>query len=158
MKRMAAVMLAGALALGSAACGRNGDSGTDTPPETYVALMTGFNETPVPINTPATGEAEIVFTGGGFTFEVSVKDIQGVTGAHIHTAQTGGIVFNLRPNTTVTSGILVAGVATAGSADFSPGFSMDSVKSLMRRGNAYVNVHTTADPGGHIRGQLVRDQ
>jgi len=32
----------------------------------------------------------------------------------------------------------------------------DSLLVLLRNGQAYVNVHTTANPGGEIRGQLVR--
>jgi hypothetical protein len=31
---------------------------------------------------------------------------------------------------------------------------MDSLVTLMRTGNAYVNVHTSANKGGEIRGQL----
>jgi hypothetical protein len=34
--------------------------------------------------------------------------------------------------------------------------SFDSVLVLLRNGNAYVNVHTTAVPGGEIRGQIVK--
>ena len=32
---------------------------------------------------------------------------------------------------------------------------MDSLVVLMRNGMAYLNVHTTAFPGGEIRGQIV---
>jgi hypothetical protein len=32
---------------------------------------------------------------------------------------------------------------------------MDSLRVLMRTGGAYVNVHTTANLGGEIRGQVV---
>jgi len=32
---------------------------------------------------------------------------------------------------------------------------MDSLAVLLRNGNAYVNVHTAANPNGEIRGQIV---
>ena len=35
------------------------------------------------------------------------------------------------------------------------GMSVDSLRSLIRAGNGYVNVHSKAYPDGEIRGQLV---
>ena len=35
-----------------------------------------------------------------------------------------------------------------------PAITFDSLVSAIRAGNAYVNVHTTANPGGEIRGQI----
>jgi len=32
--------------------------------------------------------------------------------------------------------------------------SLDSLRTLFNNGNAYVNVHTTANPGGEIRDQV----
>mgnify|MGYP006149350299 CR=1 FL=1 len=39
----------------------------------------------------------------------------------------------------------------------SAGVSYDSMLSLIRNGNAYVNIHTVARPAGEVRGQIVRD-
>ena len=38
--------------------------------------------------------------------------------------------------------------------DVSKGVSGDSLKTLLANGDAYVNVHTAAHPGGEIRGQV----
>jgi hypothetical protein len=153
-RKFGAILIMGA-AFGMAACSDDDDDDLIDPgPETFETLMTGFQESPA-VNTSATGTAKIVFNDAGFTYEVNVNGISNVTAAHIHTSVTGGVAFNVAPNTTVTTGVLAQGQATAAST-FSAGFTVDSVKSLIRRGNAYVNVHNTANPGGHIRGQLVR--
>jgi hypothetical protein len=54
------------------------------------------------------------------------------------------------------SGILASAEITRASA-FQGVFTMDSVLTRMRNGTAYVNVHTTANPGGEIRGQIQRN-
>ena len=51
-------------------------------------------------------------------------------------------------HTGTVNGVLVAGAATRSRIPF------DSLVVLMRNGNAYVNLHTTAFPGGEIRGQI----
>jgi hypothetical protein len=153
-KMMSALVVLGVFATAALGCSDDDDDVVDPGPETYETVMTGFQESP-PVNTAATGTAKVVFTPTGFTFEVNVSNIANVTAAHIHTSQTGGVAFNVSPNTTVTTGVLAQGAATAAST-FSAGFTVDSVKALIRHGNAYVNVHNTANPGGHIRGQLVR--
>lgn len=156
LRKVSVVMLVGAV-LGVAACSDDDDP-TDVQGETFEAMMTGFQEgANPPINTPAKGSAVVEFTTTGFTWDVRVENISQITAAHIHTSQGGGVVFNLNPTITsaTTSTVLSAGTATAAST-FSTGFNVDSVKSLIRNGNAYVNVHNTPNPGGHIRGQLVR--
>ena len=159
LRKLSVLIMMGAL-LGTAACDDDDDP-TEPEPETFRATMTTFQEPaspPIsPANSVARGSATVVFTDAGFTYDVSVQDITAITAAHIHTSQGGGVVFNLNPTITqaTTSTVLAAGTATAAST-FSAGFTVDSVKSLIRRGNAYVNVHTTGNPGGHIRGQLVQ--
>ena len=50
--------------------------------------------------------------------------------------------------TTPLTGVLVTGAAPRSKISF------DSLVVLMGNGMAYVNVHTNANPGGDIRGQI----
>ena len=55
-------------------------------------------------------------------------------------------------STSPLTGVLVAGVSS-----LTPGAGMtfDRLLTLLRTDSAYVNVHTTAHPGGEIRGTVV---
>jgi|SRR5687767_1437521 len=160
-KRFIVFMMTALLGGSVVACGDDDDDEPTGPqPEVFVATLTGAAEVP-PVTTNASGTARVEFTPTGLSWTVNVTNIQGVTtgGAHIHasptttTTNTAGVVLNLNPNTAVTTGLLTAGTATA--TNTGNAISMDSLKVLIRTGRAYVNVHTTANPGGHIRGQLV---
>jgi hypothetical protein len=134
----------------------------------YEAVLTGGAERPA-VTTTATGNFELQDDGASMTYTLTVNNITGVTAAHIHAiprsgaapADTvGGIVVNLNPTLTVTSGVLAQATFTAanivGLAGAAP-ISLDSLRTLMNAGRTYVNVHTAANPGGHIRGTITRD-
>ena len=153
VRKLMVLLVAGSAVFAATAC----DDDTSTPgPERFSATLTGASEVP-PVTTTATGTAIVEFTATGLTFTVNVTGIQNVTLAHIHGPAAVGVnaavILNLNPNLTVTTGLLASGTATTTS---NAAVSMDSLKVLIRNGNAYVNVHNTANPGGHIRGQLVR--
>jgi hypothetical protein len=83
---------------------------------------------------------------GTLEYRVSVTGLTGITGAHIHRGaplENGPVVNPLGITDEVHT---VAGTASGLSAGF-----LDSVLA----GDAYVNVHTSAHPGGHIRGQII---
>jgi hypothetical protein len=156
-RKLSVLLMVGAvLALG--ACSDDDDDQGPTV-ERFTANLTGGAETPSPVTTSATGSAVVTFTASGpIEWIVNVAGIQNVTLAHIHgpgaPGVSAGVVLGLNPqlNPPVTTGVLTAGSAsTTGSATV----SLDSLKVLIRNGNAYVNVHNQANPGGHIRGQLV---
>ena len=92
-------------------------------------------------------------------FQIRVAGITGVRMAHIHHAvadSAGPIAVTLFTTATPTgpqSGVLAAGSFTATNIEL-PGVSFDSLLSLMRRGRTYVNVHTSANQAGEIRGQI----
>ena len=146
------------------ACDDDDDDGTGpvVTPEDFSAQLTGAAERPTPVVTTATGSAAITFTpastttGAVGTYSVTVQGLSGnVTAAHIHgpaglDAAAGIIVtFTVTP---ATSGIIATGTFTStGHATI----NMDSLAVLLRNGNAYVNVHTAANPNGEIRGQIV---
>src|SRR6266849_3079183 len=76
--------------------------------------------------------------------------IDSVIIGHIHNGTAdaaGGVIVNLSPTPT---GVGFSGTVAIGSATV-----VDSVLTLMRAGNTYVNIHTKKNPGGEIRGQLI---
>ena len=152
VRKLMVVLVASAAALGVVAC--SDDEGPTV--ERFVATLTGASEVP-PVTTTATGTATVEFTATGISWVVNVSNIANVTASHIHGPAPVGtnaqVVVNLNPNTTVTTGLLASGTATTTSITT---ISIDSLKKMIRNGQAYVNVHNSANPGGHIRGQLVR--
>ena len=135
--------------------------GADPVTEKFAApQLSGAKERPTPVTTTATGAATFVISSSGtIQFTLTVAGITGATMAHIHTAvadSAGPIVvplFNAATPTGPFTGTLASGSLTASSIT-SPGVSMDSLLSLMRRGRTYVNVHTVANPLGEIRAQI----
>ena len=141
-----------------AACSDDdGGTGTDTE---FEAQMSGADEVPA-VNTLATGSATISIQGAQIVYQVDVQGIENVLFSHIHIApegENGPVRLNLcgtddTPGCSTTdTGTLVSdsNAVTTGT----PAITFDSLVSAIRAGNAYVNVHTTANPGGEIRGQI----
>ena len=106
--------------------------------------LVGANEVP-PVTTRATGRASVtVGADCSVTATVTTEEIN-PTAAHIHegaSGANGGVVVPLTktgPNT----------FAAAPGAKFTPA-QCDAYK----KGNTYINVHSAANPGGEIRGQI----
>ncbi len=126
---------------------------------TYSAVMNGMKSTPS--NTESsTGRATLVLDGNKLQYTVSVDKLTGpATMAHIHVGAIGVsgppvYTFAIKK---AASGTLAEGTIDLSSAKISGGtVSGDSLKTLLNDGNAYVNVHTAAHPGGEIRGQLAK--
>ena len=135
----------------------DGGTGTDTE---FEALLSGTNEVPA-VNTIATGSATISIQGAQIVYQVDVQDIENVLVSHIHIApegENGPVQLNLC-GTTDTPGCSTTGTGTLvsdsnGVTASPPVITFDSLVSAIRAGNAYVNVHTTANTGGEIRGQI----
>ena len=111
----------------------------------YWAIMSGFSEVP-PVSTSAVGLASVVLSRSltKVEYKVVVNGLSGaITGAHLHygsSSVAGPVAFTLTSNGNVLSGIL----------DLPDTKLVDS----LRAGRVYVNVHTAANTGGEIRGQL----
>ncbi|MGA9149354.1 MAG: CHRD domain-containing protein [Candidatus Nitrosopolaris sp.] len=96
---------------------------------------------------------------------LNVTNINSVIGAHIHSGsakQNGPIVLFLFGNPTMTgpptgkvNGLLSKGNSTASDLKGPlAGKELTDLVNLIKSGNAYVNVHTTQNPKGEIRGQI----
>jgi hypothetical protein len=157
----ASALLAVAL-LGAAACDDDDDDSVSPPATTtFRATLTGAAERPTPVTTTATGTSTLTLRNDTLNYRVDVAGINAVTMAHIHVGGpevAGPIIvglFNGPATTSPFSGTLTSGVITRTTAFTSTTIGFDSLLVLMRNGNAYVNVHTTARPAGEIRGQVV---
>jgi len=115
--------------------------------EVFTAQMSSAQEVPVNVST-ATGN-------GLLNFDATTKKITGritltgmtATAAHIHTGvlgSNGPVIFPLT-ETATGSGIWV----TAADATMT-----DAQITSLKAGGLYFNAHSTANPGGEIRGQI----
>jgi hypothetical protein len=120
----------------------------------FRATINAAQEVPA-TTSPATGTATIFYNFANNTFDLAVS-VTGLTaattGAHVHEAASGvaGPVrsrdFNLDPTAAKT--------ATSFSGTFFNVAYTGNPAELLK-GNAYFNLHTTAFPGGEVRGQLM---
>jgi hypothetical protein len=143
--------------VGMLACG--GDSALFAGSDTYVAALSGAREVPA-VQTTATGVATFNRVGAKVTYTVSATGFSTpLTVGHVHIGPAGTIgpvivpLTIIAPSGTVASGSIdLASPITQGNITISG----DSLRTLFESGNAYVNLHTAAYPGGEIRGQIVR--
>ena len=135
----------------------------------FTAHLTGAGENP-DVETLATGQAVLMVDneGGHASWRLLVSNIDDVIQAHIHCGAPGVngpiVVFLFGPDSTPDhhNGVLSTGtfddsnVIDRPDSPACPG-GISSFADLMQKinsGEAYVNVHTVAHPGGEIRGPL----
>jgi hypothetical protein len=131
--------------------------------ESFSAELTGGEEVP-PVDTNATGIANLQNNVQTINYQLSVNDLVNVTQAHIHRGEEGenGKVVVTLYNTTMPtgpmSGLLSQGNITAANL-VGPlaGQQLTDLVSIMDNGTAYVNVHTKDFPLGEIRGQIAAE-
>ena len=151
---------------GSNTAGQTAGGGTgmsaSTQSKHFDAKLSGKNEVP-PKDTTATGTATFNVIGtDSITYTVRVKDMQMVTAAHIHqgnAGENGPVLVTLYNNPTpsaMTNGELAKGTITATNLEGPlAGKQITDLISMIKSGGTYANVHTTANPMGEIRGQIV---
>ncbi len=116
---------------------------------TFKADMKASSEVP-PNTTAGTGSATVTLDGDKITWNVTFSGLSGpATAAHIHGPAPAGknagvLVWLSTKGKPATSPLTGSATLTAAQA------------SDLMNGECYVNVHTAKDPGGEIRGQLMK--
>ena len=131
-------------------------------PTQFQANLAGTAEVPA-VTTTATGTATITVSGTTLQYAITVANLVNPTVAHIHVGAVG-VAGGVRFDLCGTGGAIPACAAgtvtgalvtnTAGHGVVQAGLSFDSLRILMGNFGAYVNVHTAANPGGELRGQI----
>jgi hypothetical protein len=132
---------------------------------TFNASLNGGNE-PVVVVTGSVGSAVVTWntaTKAG-TYKVDVYNMPvGTTASHIHAGAVGAggpVIINFTvPAGGISNDYGLSG--TFGCSDVQARApqginSCDDFEQALLLNNTYVNVHSTANPGGEIRGQLIR--
>jgi hypothetical protein len=126
--------------------------------DNFQAPMSGGEEVPE-VETQATGVAKFKVREAGLAFKVNVANIENVFAAHIHCGAAGtngsvGVTLFMGEPVSV-SGTLAEGVITEPDPGNLCGWAdLDDVLAAMENGETYANVHTSANAGGEIRGQI----
>jgi hypothetical protein len=125
----------------------------------FTASLSGQNEVP-PTQSLASGTAEFSPSTDHVAFFMNATNIQNYTAAHIHLApqgQNGPIVVTLVDFSAPTDQYSLNGNAFTAEDLEGPmqGKPLADLISEMNKGNTYVNIHTTQNPNGEIRGQII---
>lgn len=177
MKRLISV-LALSLAVGLAVSACSDDaapgappSGNTTPDPTFRATLSTDNEVPPVTNAQAgaTGVMNITINAtrdsagaiisAGVTFDGSFANFPAgtvITAAHIHpgvAGSNGSVIVS----TGITAGEITLATGSGTLVKSGIAISIDLANQIIANPSAYYfNAHTAANPGGAIRGQLVR--
>ncbi len=135
---------------------------------TLTAQLSGGNETPAPgLNTGAFGSATVTvdMSARTVTYRVDVFNLpSGIVASHIHVGALGTpgpIVVNFAPPVPASNDFAFSGTVKDTEFLLRPDQGIRSPDDMFQAilgGNTYVNVHSQANPGGEIRGQLVLKQ
>lgn len=132
----------------------------------FTAALHGGNEIPA-VSTGSAGTATISLdaTAGVLTYRVDVYNMPvGTTAGHFHVGAPGAAgptVINFTVPTGISNDFAITGTATASTLTLRAAQGIGSWEDFQQAlllGNIYVNVHSTNNPGGEIRGQVTRVQ
>lgn len=129
---------------------------------TVTAQLTGAEENPG-VLTGALGNATVTIDRAAqkISYRINVYNLpSGLTASHIHVGpvgQNGPVIFNFNVTQNVSNDFAIVGELSSSDlvARAAQGInSWDDAIAAIAGGNAYVNVHSSVNPGGEIRGQL----
>jgi len=176
MRILSSMALCLTLALSAVACDSSNDvgappTGNTIPNPTFRATLSSSNEVPPVTNAEAgaagTMDITIVATrdtagaiiAAGVNFSGTVSAFPNgtvITAAHIHTGASGvngGVLVNLG----LTAGEITLATGSGGITKTNIAITTDLANQIIANPGAfYFNAHTAANPGGAVRGQLVR--
>jgi len=133
---------------------------------TLTATLTGAGEATTVangVNTGAFGDAVVVLdvTAQTVTYTIRVFNLpSGITGSHIHVGAdktNGPVVVNFTIPATASNDFGLTGVVRFADFTLRPDQGIRSTEDMVQAilgNNSYINVHSTVNPGGEIRGQL----
>jgi len=117
----------------------------------FTAAISGLNERPTPLTNSATGLGIFSLEGNILAFNITYSGLSGpATLAHIHgaanTTGSAGVQIDLAP---FNGGAFGTNGTFSGAVTLTP-----AQRTMILNGQAYVNLHTAANPGGEARGQI----
>ena len=129
------------------------------------ATLSGGSEAPNKVVTGALGTAVVFVDTTNLELTVSVQVYNlptGATGGHIHVGAegtAGPVILDLAPTAGTTGDFTLSQRLSSANlvvrATQGINTMADAVQALTG-GNCYINIHTSTNPGGEIRGQLIR--
>lgn len=154
-----ALGLVAAVVVGAVATSCGSDTTAPTN-KTYIATLIAINEG-AGHTSPGSGVATFVDLGTEIDWTLTLTNMTAVTASHIHLGDAtkvgttaGPVIFNMfianGPTGTLNGEVAHGSFTNANNATI----SLDSLRVLFNNGNAYTNVHTSANPGGEIRDQV----
>jgi hypothetical protein len=173
MKRLSLLFVLGVFVSG---CGSSSSTAPTTPTNpTFTATLSPASESPAIVGAEAsgTGTATVTLvttkdaagnvTAATATFVVNLSNFPAgtpINAAHIHGPNApAGVNASVLVNSNITAGqnVLTNGSGTFTAANLT--VSADVANQILATpGNFYFNVHSSNNPGGVARGQLVRQQ
>lgn len=130
----------------------------------FTAALSGGNENPgVVTGAVGTGTVSLDLATQVVTYRVDIYNLpSGVTAGHFHVGAhgvNGPTVINFTVVANTSNDFAISGTASATNltARAAQGInSWDDFIQALLLGNIYMNVHSAANPGGEVRGQVVR--
>jgi hypothetical protein len=137
---------------------------------TFKATMTPTAEVPTP---PVASTGSGTFTAvldtvtGQFVYDLTFTGLtSGVNNGHIHGPADVGVATGTTVNFNTLTGANFSFGATSGTGHgalslvsttaITATMNGDSLKKLLLAGKTYANIHTTSNPNGEIRGQIIK--
>lgn len=131
----------------------------------FTAALSGANETPAGVVTGAFGTADVTWNGSTKTLSwiIDVYNLPtGTTNAHFHVGGpgvAGPTVVNITFPAQISNDYRLTGSATAANLlprDAQGIRSWEDLEQSLFGEQLYINIHSSANPPGEIRGQVVR--